>query len=550
MNQENRNRKQLGQYYTPREVAQALTDWAILDSRTTVLDPSFGRCAFLYAALQTLRERGMDQPGRQVYGVDIDQGARAYLGPILTAGGTGDQFVTADFFEIRPHDLSAEPFGAVVGNPPYVRHHLIDDAARDTAVARLAEVGLSIPGRASYWAYFVLHSLRFLRPHGRLAMVLPGAFLHADYAVPLRDHLVVNFRRVTGIVLDEHIFDDTEEATVILLAEGRGEPHEEIRVGSTSSVDDLARICEALTQATRKLEHRDRDGGWLRAFLDDTTLGLFDEISKGSHVVQLREWLTPRVGVVTGNNRFFVISKGVQTRNGISDKYVRPILMRATQLQGLCVRPADVQRIVENGKRALLVSAPADRPLPKGLERYVSEGEKGGASNSYKCRSRTPWYTVPDTFVPVAFLHYMAATWPRVVLNCSIATCTNAMHRLMWAERRPKSDLLRIALGSLSTLTQLSAELVGRSYGGGVLKLEPSEASRLTVPISKCLDVENTFCDVDRLLRRGKKQLATEVVDSAFLIEGMGLSQAEVDRLREARDILFQRRWKRKARGF
>lgn len=547
MNEENRNRKQLGQYYTPREVAQALTDWAIVDSLTTVLDPSFGRCAFLYAALQTLRERGMGQPGRQVYGVDIDQGARAYLGPILTAGGTGDQFVTADFFEIRPHDLSAEPFGAVIGNPPYVRHHLIDDAARDTAVARLAEVGLRIPGRASYWAYFVLHSLRFLRPHGRLAMVLPGAFLHADYAVPLRDHLVVNFRRVTAIMLDEHIFDDTEEATVILLAEGRGEPHEEIRVGSTSSASDLPRICRRLTQATRKLEHRHRDGGWLRALVDDGTLALFDEISEGAHVVQLGEWLTPRIGVVTGNNRFFIISKGVQTWNGISDRHVQPILTRATQLQGLCVRPSDVQRFVERGKNALLISPPAAGPLAKELELYLFEGERVGASRSYKCRSRTPWYVVPDRFAPVAFMQYMTARWPRVVLNYSRATCTNAIHRLVWTEHRPKSDLQRIALGSLSTLTQLSAELVGRSYGGGVLKLEPSEASRLAMPVSKYSDVEKIFSTVDQLLRRGKPQLATATVDSAFLIDGMGLSQAEVDRLREARDRLFQRRYRRRA---
>ena len=545
VNEERRNKKQLGQYYTPREVAEALTQWAILDSDTTVLDPSFGGCAFLYTALQILQQRGVDQPGSQLYGVDVDPGARAYLGPLLGAGGTADQFFTADFFEIRPNDLEGAPFGAVVGNPPYVRHHAIDDAAHKKAVASLEEMGLKISGRASYWAFFVLHSLRFLCPNGRLAMVLPGSFLHADYAVPVREHLVRNFERVVVVLLQERIFDDAEEETVILLAEGRGQPHEEVRVGSANSVKDLGQICEALTQTTQKLEHPDRDGRWLRALLDTTTLSLFDEISEGADVVRLGEWATPRIGVVTGNNRFFIISERVQKSKGISDKHVQSILTRATQLQGLCIRDVDIQRIVENGKNALLVSPPATGPLPKSLERYFSEGEENGASDSYKCRSRTPWYFVPDTFVPAAFMHYMVAAWPRVVLNYSGATCTNAIHRLMWVDRRPKADLQRIALGSLSTLAQLSAELVGRSYGGGVLKLEPSEASQLVIPTNSSTDTDKLFWTVDELLRQGQTQSATTLVDSAFLIDGVGLGQAEVDRLGEARDKLFERRYKR-----
>lgn len=549
MTEERRNKKQLGQYYTPREVAEALTEWAIIDSDMSVLDPSFGGCAFLDAALQIFQQRGVDQPGHQVYGVDVDPGAKAYLGRLLEAGGIADQFVTADFFEIRPNDLAGAPFGAVVGNPPYVRHHAINNAAHEKAVASLAEMGLKISGRASYWAFFVLHSLRFLRPSGRLAMVLPGSFLHADYAVPVREHLLNNFKCVIAILLQERIFDDAEEETVILLAEGHGQPHEEVRVGSADSANDLGQIFKTLTRATRKLEHPDRDGGWLRALLDTTTLSLFDRISVGPHVVRLGEWAAPRIGVVTGNNRFFIVSKREQESKGISDKHVRSILTRATQLQGLCVRAADVKRIAESGKNALLISPPATGPLPEGLKRYLSEGKKNGASDSYKCRSRRPWYIVPNKFAPAAFMHYMTAAWPRVVLNYSKATCTNAIHRLVWTEHRPKADLQRVALGSLSTLTQLSAELVGRSYGGGVLKLEPSEASRLLVPVDTHVDVDRLFGDVDDLLRRGQMRLATELVDSAFLVESMGLSPSEIDQLRVARNKLFQRRVKRRAKG-
>lgn len=303
-----------------------------------------------------------------------------------------------------------------------------------------------------------------------------------------------------------------------------------------------------MTQAAIKLEHLDSNSEWLHGLLDIETLKVFNELSQRPQVVRLGEWLTPSIGVVTGNNRFFIMSKPTQKSKGIPDRYVRPILTRAVQLKGLCIRDADIEQVVESGKDALLLSISATDSLSEGLERYLSEGKKNGASDSYKCRSREPWYVVPNRFAPSGFIQYMTATWPRVILNYSRATCTNTIHRLVSTEDRPMIDFQRLALGALSTLTQLAAELGGRSYGGGVLKLELSDVSQLVVPIDSPVDIAELFSKVDELLRSGQAQTATELVDQAFLAEGMGLNQEDIAKLRGGRDKLFRLRNKREVR--
>ena len=58
---------------------------------------------------------------------------------------------------------------------------------------------------------------------------------------------------------------------------------------------------------------------------------------------------------------------------------------------------------------------------PRDLD--TAEGLKARAS--YKCRNRTPWYTVPDVRRP-AFVQYMSGRSPALAVNRGRCTCTNA----------------------------------------------------------------------------------------------------------------------------
>jgi hypothetical protein len=76
-----------------------------------------------------------------------------------------------------------------------------------------------------------------------------------------------------------------------------------------------------------------------------------------------------------------------------------------------------------------------------------------------------------------------------------------------------------LSVASLSSSFALSAEAEGRTYGGGVLKLEPSEAERLLLPRLTPADVgelEAIFGKVDALVRRSRLDEASRIVDDVL----------------------------------
>lgn len=533
----------LAAFYTRRDVAQFLTDWAIVDVDCTTLDPSYGGCSFLNASLATLQERGNPFPATQIYGVDIDALATSYLQELFDAGASPEQFVRRDFFELDPSDLAGFPFGAVTGNPPYIRYHDIPEELRKRAEARLRQYGIEISGRASYWAFFLLYSIMFLRPGGRLALVLPGSFIHTDYSVQVRELLASHFERVNIILLQERIFDGTQEESVIVCAEGAGRPHQSLRIGTAGTVEELKAVLGDLDNRTSALGSEVNDKEWLGALIEEDALELYGQLTDGPNSVKLGDVLVARIGVVTGNNNYFIPSPQTLMRKNLPVSDLIPVIRRPLYFKGVAVSDEDLAFLRNSEKAHLLLTPPRNKSVMKrATRRYIDEGEEAGINEAVKCKTRKPWYVVPHTEAPAAFMPCMVASWPRLVVNASSFTCTNNILKLTWKKERPDNDWTRLALGTLSTLTQLSAELVGRSYGGGVLKVEPTELKRLAVPLLSAKAAGRIVNQVDSLLRENRVNEAIDVVDATYMAETPSLTPLGLTKLRDARNQLFLRR--------
>jgi adenine-specific DNA-methyltransferase len=539
------HRKELGIYYTPGVIADTLARWAIRNQVDTVLDPSYGSCVFLQSALETLISLGVDEPGKQIYGVDIDPDALKFTDLLVDYGANERQFPTADFLNVDPSLFGKKQFDVIVGNPPYVRHHYLNGERLECARRMGKQSIVTVPGRSSYWVYFVAHVLKFLAPGGRLAMVLPGSFLHANYAKELRAKLLQCFRLTIVILLHERVFDNTEEESVILLGEGFGRKPEGARIGVARTVDELKGVCSSPVRKSKKLTATIAGDKWLQGLISKKAESIYGGLLNDRRTSSLGDWAKIEIGTVTGANDFFLISRDAKEKLGITDRWLKPVVCRSSFFRGLIFKDEDWREVCRRKDAgAFILDTNSYRAIPIGVQRYLDEGISRDFHKRYKCRTRTPWHSVPICASPHAFFQYMSTDRPRLILNCSNATSTNTIHLVNWHEELPERLTSSVALSVLSSLSQLSAELVGRSYGGGVLKMEPSEARRLVIacPLEGFPNAVGLLRKADFLFRTGRPTAAIELADKIVMKDYLGLDQIDIERLRQEALLLAVRR--------
>lgn len=130
----------------------------------------------------------------------------------------------------------------------------------------------------------------------------------------------------------------------------------------------------------------------------------------------------------------------------------------------------------------------------------------------------------------------------RLLLNKARVYTTDTVYRgeMLGLFAHREKDLIS---GFQNTLTLLSTEIEGRTYGGGVLELVPSEIARLHVPL---VAMGDWLDELDELSRStGGQRDATESVismtDASLSKKIKGYAEL-LPTLRSARARLFERR--------
>lgn len=524
-----------GGYYTPPEIARFICEWAIESGDDAVLEPSCGDGSFIEAAHDRLETLGSADPANQILGVEL------YKAEAIKAASKGARILCGDFFTLCQGEVGENRYNAIIGNPPFIRYQDFEEEYRTKAFELMRRFGFSPNRLTNIWLPFLVVCSHLLSDGGRIGMVIPAELFQVKYAAETRRFLTEYFANITVVTFSELLFNGAQQEVVLLLAERSADPREQgIRVieeANAKSLRALTRMQLNNVPLKRKLPDSVK---WQAYYLEDKALGLIHELLGNRDVRTSSELFDVNAGVVSGQNSFFVIDRSTAEAHGITSACV-PIISRSFQLDGLVLTDSDFERQLEAGRKVLLF-LPQGELSDKEAE-YVNTGVADRVNQNYKCRIRNPWYKVPTSWKPDAFFYRQVGTYPRIVINEKHAQTTDTLHKLRFIAG---VDGKAVAVAFNNSLTFAVSELTGRSYGGGVLTFEPSEARSLPIPFPESLGFD--FDKADSLIRDGHTEELVRYVDDLVLRQRLGLSKADIRLLHESWLTLCNRRLSRKKR--
>ncbi|WP_331148447.1 N-6 DNA methylase [Hymenobacter sp.] len=526
------DKKRKGVFYTPDTAAQLLASWSISRATDTILEPSFGGCGFLDAVINRLNELQSRTPHHQIIGSDVDIAAFDYLAELLGDEPTEKHFKYKDFLSVTPADFPIQEVDTVIGNPPYVSWHNMLPSQRTSASKVTLPDGSTLNNKGSLWTFFVAHSLHFLKAGGRMAWILPGSFIYADYAAPLRAIISEQFSRSLAVMLEQRIFvsEGTEESSIILLCEGYKpsplleEQQQPMRLVLSSTLDDLQNT--VASWADREVVGFEWDQQANRLLVPGAVMQVYDDLCHSPTFTRLGALVKIRIGLVTGDNSFFVLKRSQAQGLNLPARALRPIVARQAHFRGLQVTEEDLQQLADDDVRCLLLNTNPyrDTRKPTSLNSYLKSYSIEDIKVNRTFAKRNPWYQIAQETTPDGFFSCMNWHGPVLVLNPADTTCTNTVYRVQFQNNLFDAPEIRkhVAVVLQSTFSQLSAELSGRSYGSGALKLEPSEAARIALLLpTNDANAAEAFTQIDVHLRAGEVTEARRCADLFLVQQGL-----------------------------
>jgi adenine-specific DNA methylase len=503
-----------GGYYTPPAVARFLARW-VAEAGPTLLEPSCGDGR----VLSELAQHSDHVLGIELLDAEAEKSRR--YAPVENAS-------MFDWLTRKQHGR----WDGVAGNPPYIRFGNWPEQLREPALRLMKEQGLKPSKLTNAWVPFVVASTVVTRPGGRVALVLPAELLQVTYAAQLRDYLLCNYAELTIVTFQRLVFEGILQEVVLLLGV-RGEGPARIKTVHLAAAANLDIAHLDVPSAPALLHEHEK---WTKYFLDPDQIQLMRDMRAQGDLTPLGQWASVDVGIVTGRNSFFTFTDQQVHELGLA-RHCLPLVSRSSQLNALVYDDNTHEQHRISGHRTWILNAdPAD--VDPDLRAHINAGEAAEVHTGYKCSIRTPWWRTPSVWTPDAFMLRQIHLAPRIAVNSTSATSTDTVHRVRLINTASATEL---ATAFHNSATFAFTEVMGRSYGGGILELEPREAELLPIPDPHLVN-QGLAEDVDLLLRAGDIEKATDLVDRAVLIDGLGWSQLRVDACRQAWLVLRDRR--------
>lgn len=432
---------------------------------------------------------------------------------------------------------AAADFDLLLANPPYVRFQFISDEDKQRARSISSELGTAGSSVSNLWIPVFLLSLTKLRVGGAFSVILPTEFLTGVSASAVRNWLLANTSELTIDLFKPGSFPSVLQE-VLILSGRKIRPHEKPSIVQFQDHNG----------GTRAWSHSITAGAgtWTGYLLSPAQNRALADARSATQIRALGTLARFSVSTVTGANGYFCVNSNTVDNYGLAE-WAIPMLPRTRYAKGLIFDSKDEHSLTELGLPAWMISFAADKTSPEsraGRARdYLKLGEAEGIDKRYKCRVRSPWYRVPVVPSGELLLSKRSNRFPRVISNHAGVVTTDTIYRGQMLSGAPiTADDFTATFHN--SLTMLSAEVEGRSFGGGVLELVPSEVSSLRVPVVPGAAKE--LKKLDKIARDSEDPEALiEATDKALSRLVPELDLKTLSALRAARMDLTDRRMQR-----
>jgi len=280
-------------------------------------------------------------------------------------------------------------YDACIGNPPYARHHDIEDEWKERVFRRIQrELSISLNKHCNLYIYFFCLALLKAHKDGLVALVIPYEWVSRPSAKALREYIKQQRWDVSVYRFQAPIFDGV------------------MTTASVSIVDKASR--------TGRWNFHDIDENHAvvdRTGITDSKRGVLDYAERGS-IWGLR-------GLSPGSQKIFTLTEGERIRAGLSRRDVTPCvtsLKNVPRRLRVLSRDAFRKHFVEAGERCWLIRSDQIR-RSEALNTYLSS-VPGKMRATYTCRSQTPWFNYRTHPVPqVLFSSGFTSFGPKVLIN-------------------------------------------------------------------------------------------------------------------------------------
>lgn len=458
-----------GQFFTPEWIAEAMLEYVAPNARV-VFDPATGDGAFYRA----LRKNYHEQPIR-FYGIDTDESV--LNAPIYRENGC--RIELRDFIADPPQDT----FHAIIGNPPYIRHHRLSETTK-LALKTLSRqtLGFALDGRAGLHVFFLIQALSLLEPAGRLAFILPADTCEGIFAKPLWTWISEHFCLDCVVTFSPEAapFPSVDTNAIIFLIE-HAPPRQALYWVETKQPDavalktfirsDFSAIDErCLNVATRNLD-------------EALKTGLSRPTQQTISPYRLSDFATVMRGIATGANDFFHLTRRQADEFGIPAEFLKPAIGRTRDVEGDRITPETLDALDRKGRPTLLF-APDNREIgdfPDRVRAYLERGEQSGFAKRPLIRTRTPWYKMEQRSIPPFLFAYLGRRNVRFLRNDAHVLPLSCF--LCVFPKSSDSAFIERLWGILNhPETIANLKLVGKSYGDGAIKVEPRALEDLPIP--------------------------------------------------------------------